>query len=173
MITAAPTFAPTAVSQVASTQHIKFSDSTFGISFDYPSNWSILPHAPDEAQGMTLHGPGLGAGPEPIIFAVTIDVQPVAETSVSDIVDEQMTQVPSDLKGGIRFRPLTVGGEPATEVIGLPSLGGAVETFVLHKSQLYLVILQPYDESNASLTPYLPQARSEYDIMIESWKFLR
>lgn len=162
----------TPILPVLPSQYLRFSDDKLGIAFDYPGGWSILPHTSDDPPGMTFHGPGLGAGPEPIIFAVTVDIQPVVESTVQAVVDEQMGQVPPELKGGIKRKTLTVGGEPAAEVIGLPSLGGAVETFVLHKGQLYLVILQPYDEANSSLAPYLAQARSEYDVVIRSWKFL-
>lgn len=158
---------------ISSNGHLHFADENLGISFDYPGDWSILPRAPDALQELTLHGPPLGEGPEPIIFAITLDIQPVTEATVREIVDQQMAQVPTDLQGGIGRKSSRVGGEPAEEIVGLPSLGGAIETFILHKGQLYLVVLQPYDESNTSLSPYLSRVRSEYDALMDSWKFLR
>lgn len=150
-----------------------FSDPGLGILFMYPLDWDNLPRASDEPPGVTLHGPPMGQGTEPIIFAITIDVQPESENSVHDVVDQQLAQVPADLRSGIRRRLLSVGGEPAEEVLDLPSQAGAVETFVLRKGQLYLIILQPYDESNEFLAPYLAQARSVYDRLLSSWKFLK
>jgi hypothetical protein len=151
----------------------EFVDQVLGVAFSYPPDWENLLRSPDEPSGVTLHGPGLGQGPEPIIFSITIDVQPEPEKALGPIVEQQLAQVPNDLRGGIRRRSLKVGGELAEEVIGLPSISGAVETFVLHNGQVYLIILQPYDESNESLVPYLPPARSVYDGVLASWKFLK
>ncbi len=165
---------PTSSPQPLTTNSVKLlSDRNLGISFAYPSNWEYLLRAPEEPAGVTLHGPALGQGPEPIIFAITVDVEPDTATSVGDIVGQQLAQVPADLRGGIRHRSLNVAGEPAEELIGLPSLSGAIETFILHKGQLYLIILQPYDEGNESLMPFLAQARSVYDGLLSSWKFLK
>jgi hypothetical protein len=150
-----------------------YSDSGLGISFTYPREWEILPRTPDDPPGLTLHAPPVGEGPEPIIFAITIVIDPVSERSVKDIVDQQMAQVPADLAGGIKRKPANLGGETAEEVIGLPSQEGAVETFVLHGGQLFLIILQPYDETNESLRSYLPQMRTAYDSLLSSWKFLK
>ncbi len=150
-----------------------FSDPALGLSFIYPPDWEILPRAADAPPGVTLHAPPLGTGPEPFIFTISVDVQPATEDSAKTIVDEQLAQVPSDLQGGIRRRTLTVGGTPAEEVIGLPSQAGAIETFVLHNGQAYLVILEPYDETNQSLAPYLSQARVAYDGVLASYAFLK
>ncbi len=149
------------------------SDPDLGISFNYPSEWQILARPADAPPGVTLHAPPVGQGPEPIIFAITVDVNPAPESSVRDVVDQQLAQVPPDLAASINRRSLTIGGERAEQVLGLPSLAGAIEAFVLHSGQLYLIILQPYDEENASLTPYLPPARSAYDQVLASWKFLK
>jgi hypothetical protein len=149
-----------------------FSDPAIGISFIYPQGWEILPRAPDDPPGMTLHAPAVGAGPEPIIFAITLVIDPVAEKSVKEVVDQQLGQIPSDLQGGVERKSTTVGGETAEEVTGLPSQQGALETFVLHGGQLFLIILQPYDLTNESLLPYLPQMRSAYGSLLSSWKFL-
>jgi hypothetical protein len=161
-----PPAAPPAPGQV-------FADRSLGISFAYPRDWDNLPRAPDEPPGVTLRGPAFGEGSEPIIFAITVDVQPVSEQTVREVVDQQLAQVPDDLRAGIQRRTLMVGGEPAEEVIGLPSRAGAVEAFILHQGQLYLIILQPYDENNASLQPYLSQVRAAYDGLLASWKFLK
>jgi hypothetical protein len=165
-----PTLSPQTVSPPRGKE---FVDQVLGISFSYPPDWENLLRSPDEPSGLTLHGPGLGQGPEPIIFSITIDVQTEPEKALGVIVEQQLAQVPNDLRGGIRRRSLKAGGELAEEVIGLPSISGAVETFVLHNGQIYLIILQPYDESNESLVPYLPQARSVYDGVLASWKFLK
>jgi hypothetical protein len=170
----APVGLPTPRAPVATpTKARTLSDQTIGVSAAYPPDWEILPRAPDDPPGLTLHGPSLGEGPEPIIFAITVEVEPVTEKSVRDIVNQQLEQVPSDLRGEITRRSLNVGGEPADQVIGLPSQGGALETFVLHGGQLFLIILQPYDESNESLVPYLAQVRSVYGDFLSSWKFLK
>jgi hypothetical protein len=148
-------------------------DQALGISANYPLDWEILPSAPDEPTRLTLHGPPLGKGPEPIIFAITVEADTATEKSVTEVVDQQMQQVPVDLSPGITRRLLNVGGEAAEQVVGLPSEGGALETFVLHGGQLFLIVLQPYDEANESLVPYLAQARSEYGDLINSWRFLK
>ncbi len=173
------TTVPAAVGSVATPQPVSptasknFSDPNLGVFFTYPLDWDNLPRASDEPAGVTLHGPPMGQGTEPIIFAITIDVEPESEKSVHDIVEQQLAQVPADLRDGIRRRSLSVGGEAAEEVIDLPSQSGAVETFVLHNAQLYLIILQPYDESNDFLVPYLAQVRSVYNNLLSSWKFLK
>jgi hypothetical protein len=149
-----------------------FSDETIGVSAVYPPNWEMLPRTPDDPPGFTLHGPPLGNGPEPIIFAITVEAEPVNGSTVDQIVDQQLEQVPAGLSGRIARRTVVVGGQRADQVIGLPSQGGALETFVIHRGRLFLIILQPYDESNESLQPYLPQVRSLYGDFISSWEFL-
>lgn len=163
---------PTATDQGTLTpRDLAFSDPSIGISFNYPPDWGVLPQAPDDPLGVTIHGPSLGEGPEPIIFAITISVEPASEKSVKEIVDQQLKQVPGDLRGSIKRSSLSVGREPAEQVVGLPSREGAIETFVLHGGRLCLIILQPYDEANESLLPYLIQARQIYSGLLSSLKF--
>ena len=148
-----------------------FSDPALGVSFIYPPDWENLPRAADALPGVSLHGPPLGNGPEPFIFIISVEVQPATEASVGAVVDEEVAQAPSNLQGGIQRRTLTVGGTPAEEVIGLPSQAGAIETFVLHSGSLYIVYLQPYDETNRSLAPFLSQVRAVYNGILASFKF--
>ncbi len=149
-----------------------YSDPALGISFTYPSNWEILPRSPESPAGVTLHAPPQGSGPEPVIFAITVDEQTSSENSLDAVVEQQLAQVPEELRSGIEQRSLTVGGEPGEEIIGLPSQAGALETLVLHKGQLYLIILQPYDENNDSLRPLLAAAKAAYDQVLSTFKFL-
>ncbi len=150
-----------------------FDDPGLGISFTYPGDWETLPRAPDAPPGVSLHGPAVGEGPEPVIFAITVDVQQVIEKSAKEIVDLQMQQVPEQLRAGIKREAVDVDGETGEQVVGLPSSAGAIEAFVLHEGQLYLIILQPYDEANPSLTPYLRSVRAAYEGILQSWKFTK
>jgi hypothetical protein len=148
-------------------------DDTLGIRFEYPANWEVLARAADAPPGVTLRAPPFGPGPEPIIFAITVDVVTPDSTSVRAEVDQQLAQIPTEIKGNVQRRDVTVGGETAEEVIGLPSRSGAVETFVVHSGKLFLIILQPYDPANSLLSPGLEGARAAYDRVISSWQFLR
>lgn len=150
---------------------LTYTDRTEGVTFLYPPGWEILAASPDDPPGVTLHGPPLGEGPEPIIFAITVEVETVGESSVKEIIDQQLDQVPADLRSGIVRRDLSVGGEPGEQVIGLPSRAGAIETCVVRRGKLYLVILQPYDEGNESLLPYLSSVREVYGGLLSSWKW--
>ncbi len=150
-----------------------FSDDKLGFSFNYPTAWTLLQRAPDAPPGVTLRGPSVGQGTEPIIFAITIDVQPSNGDSVKTIVDQQLSQVPKDLQGGISREPVVVGGAPGEEVIGLPSQSGAIESFITNGDQVFVVILQPYDPGNAVLLPYLSGARTAYNTILNSWQWLK
>lgn len=168
-VTPAPTAAPT----LTPTSSLNFYDQALGVTFNYPRDWEILPRGTDEPPGVTVSAPGVGEGPEPIIFAVTIDVEPAPENSVKEIVDQQLEQVPIGLRSGIKRIQLTIDSVPAEEVIGLPAQEGAIATFILYKGRVYLVVLQPYDESNVSLVPFLPEKKAQYGDLISSWRFLK
>jgi len=87
--------------------------------------------------------------------------------------DQQVAGLPENVRTGIKRSSLIVGGEPAEQVVGLPSQAGDIETFVVHNNQLYHIVLEPYDERNDSLKPYLAQVRTVYDGVLVSLKFLK
>src|SRR5207247_4175794 len=103
-------------------------DRNLGISFEYAADWTNLPRAPEAPSGVTLRAPPVGNGPEPIIFAITVDVGPSKAKTVSEVIDENIASMPADARGLIQRQPLTVAGEPAEQVIGLPSRSGDIET---------------------------------------------
>ncbi|MGB8643759.1 MAG: hypothetical protein WCF84_00850 [Anaerolineae bacterium] len=150
-----------------------FLDDKLGLAFDYLSDWTLLPRDPDALPGVTLRGPAVGQGPEPIIFAITVDVLSVQAGPLTTVVDAQLAQVPKDLQTGIKRTPLTLGNHPAEQITGLPSQAGAIETFVQNQGQVFLIILQPFDPSNRMLAPYLPDARRAYDTVLETWRWTR
>ncbi len=147
------------------------SDPNLGIRFDYPSDWQPLDRPADQLPGVSLRGPAVGTGPEPIIFAISVEAQPAGQESVKDVVDEQLAQVPAEMRARIQRKTMMVGGQAAEQVLGLPSKAGAVETFVLYRGRVFLAILQPYDPFNSLLNPYLNNARAVYDGVLASWKF--
>ncbi len=151
----------------------KFSDQAFPFTFVYPVTWTLLERAPDAPTGVTLRGPAVGEGPEPIIFAITVEVQPAKGQTVKGVVDEQLAQVPKAQQANIKRTQVKVGDLEGEQVIGLPSRSGAIETFVENEDQVFLIMLQPYDPSNGQLARYLIDARSVYDYIIATWQWTR
>jgi hypothetical protein len=154
-------------------QATTFTDEKLGVSFTFPSEWQQLARAPDAPEGITIHGPPLAPEPEPIIFAITVESRPVGQVQVKDLIEQQIADLPENIRSGIKRISLTVGSEMAEQVVGLPSEAGDIETFVIHSNQLYHVVLVPYDERNDSLKPYLAEVKSVYDALLDSLKFLK
>ncbi len=173
LATLAPTQAPAPPQPKNPPQALSYVDQNLGIAFMYPPEWENLPRASDAPAGVTLRGPIVGEGPEPIIFAMLVEMGPANEKSVKDVLDKQVAALPENVRGGVQRTSLTLGGEAAEQVTGLPSRSGDIETFVLHNSTLYDILLEPYDVNNPSLKPYLDQVRAAYKVVLSSFRFLK
>lgn len=148
-----------------------FQDATMGVEFSYPSDWETLPRDPNAPSSVALHAPPAGDNPEPIIFTLVVESRPVSDSSVHTSVDREIALLSQAAKKRVARERISVGGEEAEQVTGLPSEGGAVETFVIHDGKLFHFVLQPYDRLNSSLAPFLPKMKSVYDDLLQSVKF--
>lgn len=149
-----------------------FQDDKLGVEFEYPSDWETLPRDSDAPPGVALHAPPAGDNPEPIIFTVNVEARPASDRSVHDAVDHEIKRLSQSAKKRVVRTMTRLGGEDAEQLTGLPSKGGSVETFILHNGRLYHFVLEPYDESNTSLQPFLPKMKSIYEGLLQSVTFL-
>ena len=149
-----------------------FQDASMGVQFSFPSDWETLPRDPNAPSGVALHSPPVGDNPEPIIFTLVVESRPDSDISVHTSVDREIALLSQAAKKRVARKRISVGGEEAELVTGLPSEGGAAETFVIHNGQLFHFVLQPYDRSNSSLAPFLPKMKAIYDDLLQSVKFL-
>jgi hypothetical protein len=148
-------------------------DDQLGLTFTYPSGWTQLPRASDAPESLTLMGPRVGAGAEPFTFAITLDVRAVSETTLATAIDAQLEGFPPEVLKLIQRTQGTACGEPAEQLIGMPALAGAIDTFSLRKGKLFHFALTPYDAQIPTLAPYLTQVRAAYDAVLKSCQFVK
>ena len=148
---------------------IPFRSEELGLELSYPRRWSVS-RTEDGRQTWVLSGPLHGAGPEPLQAWLSITVRPApADTSLDALAESELARYP-DLVPQIRRSEITLGGEPAVVLDGVPGQLSTRQAFVLHEGKLYDIFVSPIDE------PMLPDLQAEgeaiWQAVVESWQFL-
>jgi hypothetical protein len=104
---------------------------------------------------VNFYGPPLDPSIEPVFASLSIAVEgPAAGRSLAQVVDEY---VMANAQGvTVMRRPVTLGGEPAELVEGLPGRTLSWQVFVVRADTVYHFSLAPVD-------PALPQAQPDVD----------
>lgn len=104
-----------------------------------------------------FYGPPLDQSSEPIAAGLFVEIKgPANGASLQDIVDQVLPPLANDIP--ITRRTLTLGGEPAELIEGLPGQTGSQQLFMLHAGLVYHFTFYPVD-------PNFPQVTSDLAVL--------
>ena len=145
---------------------VPYRSEELGLALDYLPGWRVV----DSPQGVTFRGPPHGSGPEPPEAWLSINVRPApADASLDQVVEAQLARYP-DLASQIRRSEITLGGEPAAVLDGMPGRHTNRQIYVLHDDKLYEIIVTPIDDPN--FADLQPEAEAIWQAVVDSWQFL-
>jgi hypothetical protein len=97
---------------------------------------------------------------------VSIVVEDLAGRTIEQVIDEFLAEYEGF---EIEQSNVTLGGEEAVLLDGIPGQDYYRKLFVAHEDSLYQISIFPYDPN---LTDTLPQAQNLYTVLINSFRFL-
>jgi hypothetical protein len=143
-----------------------------------PSDGSLL--LTDEARGYCLLYPTShtvvqleGGNTEIVVGEVMNHIDPRVSITVEDLAGRTIEQVVDEFLAGyegfeIEQSALTVAGEEAILLDGIPGQDFYRMVLVAHDGSLYRLQIFPYDENNVDT---LPQAEQLYMLVVDSFRF--
>lgn len=98
-----------------------------------------------------FYGPPLDQSVEPVAAGLFVVIEgPANGATLREVVDRALQSLPADLT--ITRRTLTLGGEEAEMVEGLPGRTGSQQVFVLHGGLVYRLSFYPVDPNFPGVT---------------------
>jgi hypothetical protein len=127
-----------------------------GYCLALPQEFALLPQADGS---LSMAGPALDQGPEPARASLAVTVKPAAGQTLRQIVDDYVDQLPPT-EIPVKQTELSLGGEPAIRLDGVPSRNGTTEIMAVHNDTLYDLVFQPDPQG-------VPQAADDWQRLLD------
>jgi hypothetical protein len=157
-----------------------YSDPVLGFAAVYPSDWEVeVPKSYIDERGRwwtmievqsALHGYGEQACDE---YGINVQVGPRLGQTLTETVESMLSPVAPAYRKGIERRCcLSVGGEPAVELLGFPpTRWGNREIILLREGREYRLNFYP-QQSLAGSTPADAEARAAFNAFLRTFAFV-
>lgn len=142
-------------------QHV---DAEAGFCFVYPEGFEV--NQPEPGVTVVLGPIPEDAGPEPLAAFLNIDVQDAAGRTAQEIVDQQLAAYTGI---DITQTPMTLDGEPAIALDGVPGLFSNRQIFIVRGSTLYILTFVPVGDEYGET---YGQMQSLFNAVTSTWRWL-
>ncbi len=142
-----------------------YEDPSGSFCFLYPDRFQM--QAPETMSGVSLVGPALSEGPEPVAATLLVNTEPLAEgATLASTLDEMAANF-----AGVSLTrtPATIGGQPAEIVEGLPGRFGSRIAYIPQGQTLVVLTAYPVD---AALPEAMPDLEEIWESATSTFTFL-
>lgn len=147
----------------------ELSSAEDGYCLRYPANMKLYQHD-SGVHGVTLsYRPEGSTVPEPPEVSLTLETRPAAGRTLDQVMQEALAPYPADLTAQVTRTNITLGGQPAVVIDGLPGITANRQAWIVSNERLYYLVLSPYNDPN--FPTLQPSAQATWDMLAATLTF--